>query len=380
MKVLFLTSSAEQFGSERALLELAVQLRARGVDSLTLFPDSGPATEAFARSLLRVEVMPEAMAVLTRASLRRAPGLLRHATVPSRGLLNAARSFAPDIVYSNTTHVLDGPALARRLGVPHIWHIREIERIDPAAQRTWGRILTVTGHCIAISRSVACQVVGPRLRGCLDHGVTIVHDGVAAENYPFCPVKDAVDATSELLVPARYTEWKGQDLILEAFLRSCWPGSLRLVGSAASERDRRWLDAAVLPLVRQAEGRVILDGPVENMPALYGRAHAVISGARSPEPFGRTMVEAMLSGPVAIGPDEGGPSEIVRPGVDGLIYRARCVEGLAQTMDVLAGMPPGRRAGMANRARERAICAFSIEACTDKVHEVLCRVTGHVAA
>lgn len=79
------------------------------------------------------------------------------------------------------------------------------------------------------------------------------------------------------------------------------------------------------------------EGPVPRSRTMDGLDALVVGNER--EPLGRTVIEAQLSGVVAIVPDTGGSSELVRHGVTGLKYTAGSAESLAGALRYMASNP-----------------------------------------
>ena len=156
---------------------------------------------------------------------------------------------------------------------------------------------------------------------------------------------------------------KKQLEMVEAFRRLCDGGAegweLHLVGGCGPE-DRAYLDevraaAEGLPVVLH------VDASGAEVDRLYRRAsiywHATGLGEDldadpvRAEHFGITTVEAMSAGAVPVVIAAGGQPEIVRDGVDGLLFTD--LDGLvAATRELIAD--PARREGLAASARARA--------------------------
>ena len=90
------------------------------------------------------------------------------------------------------------------------------------------------------------------------------------------------------------------------------------------------------------------------------------------EPFGIVVVEAMALGKPVVAGAEGGPCEIITPGVDGLLAPYEDAEALArQVLRYLDDPAFARRVGEAARRRARD---FSPEAFAERVISVLQQV------
>ena len=370
--ILFLHSGSEIFGSERALVDLAKQLQAAGWRTCMLLPEDGPAVALFEAGGSAVEVAPLA-AVRRGLCKRRALALLIRLHRPHPAVLDAARRFAPTVVYSNTSHLVDGPAVARRLKAPHVWHVREIERIPETWRRALGFLLRSSGTVIVISRAVGASLFGRGIANTLGRGVAVVPDGIEVSDFPLQLITSP--PSPRLVLPGRFTPWKGQDRAVRAFARAHAQhpyAELLLIGEATTEADRRWVSEVLEPLVDQTEGVKII-GPITDQSEIYEGALALVQSSIRTEPFGRTVLEAMASGVVPLAPDVGGPAEVVEHGVTGLLYQAGDETALAAAMDRVLRLAPDELLAMTAAARRRVEVSFTSAGCASAVTELLRR-------
>lgn len=76
-------------------------------------------------------------------------------------------------------------------------------------------------------------------------------------------------------------------------------------------------------------------GHVDDVKAVLDTADVVVLSTRWPEPFGQVVVQGLAHGALVIVPDQGGPMEVVRDGVNGLSFRSGDSESL---LNVLQGV------------------------------------------
>jgi len=159
------------------------------------------------------------------------------------------------------------------------------------------------------------------------------------------------------------TSRKGQLELIEAFIevvRELPDAVLLIVGEPIFNRD----DEYAASLVRAARASQFADqirflGPREDVPALMRAFDLLIVNSRR-EPFGLTIVEAMLSGTPVLAAAVDGIPEIVRHGESGWLIESGDRRSLAEAMLILLQNQELRRK-LIGTGRRDAIARFSIE-------------------
>lgn len=100
---------------------------------------------------------------------------------------------------------------------------------------------------------------------------------------------------------------------------------------------------------------------------LFERSNLLVFPSSFEEPFGISQVEAMAAGLTVVSSGTGGSREIVRDGIDGLLFRPNDHDGLAATLKRLAGDPAGW-AALARAGQQRAF-AFTVARSVDRVEQ-----------
>lgn len=138
---------------------------------------------------------------------------------------------------------------------------------------------------------------------------------------------------------ARLTEWKGQRLLLDAFSRSFAPGtaSLYFVGGASFAEDSYLRDLQGEISRLKLEASVHLVGHVEDVPSWIAAMDICVQASLKPEPLGQNVLQYLQAGATIIAADEGGPSEWIRDGHNGLLFAPRDAEALSAALKRLAG-------------------------------------------
>ena len=377
LRVLVVHSSAELYGSDKSLLDF-VRLRPAHMAVTVVLPEPGPlhaALQAAGAEVLVGDVCKLQHGMLSPAglwrTLREAAGAMRFL-----GKLHRQRRF--HLVYSNTVAVLGGALLARRWGLPHVWHVREIVAGSPLL--TFGFRKMVHGLCQrAICNSAETRAWIADGGSALAGRYEVVWNGVVAAGPP--PYRDSARlglgaAPGELLfvLVGRINAWKGQILLVEAFAELVRTGigrvRLAIVGSAFAGQEHLEQQLRDAVAASGCAGQINLFPFRIDVDAVWVAADVVVVPSTDPEPFGRVAVEAMAFGKPVIAAAHGGLIEIVQPGVTGLLVTPRDRAALAQAMMALAASPALREAmGQAGKARQQAV--FSVEGYVGRVAAVL---------
>lgn len=384
-RVLFVDQSAEMGGAELSLLDIVT---ARKQASQVVVLADGVFRARLLENGVDVQFMPLGSAgTISRdsgfaAALSSIPKLLSLVF----GLARRARAF--DVIYANTqkAQVLAAMAapLARR---PLVFHLRDMLTTEHFGS---GMLKVAVG---LTNRFAACVIANSEAtaQSFRDAGGTapmvVVHNGIDPAAF------DAVDGDAarqalrhEIGVPtaplvgvfSRLAEWKGQHVLIDALKLLPEVHAVLVGGSLFEERA---YEEALRTRVAQAglADRVHFLGFRNDVPALMKGVDIVAHTSTAPEPFGRVIVEGMLSGRTVIGARAGGVLEIIEPEKTGLWFEPGDAQDLARCIDKLLAEP-----GVAQRiaqdgeraARER----FSLQACLGNVERVIAKVVAGKAA
>jgi glycosyltransferase involved in cell wall biosynthesis len=317
----------------------------------------------------------------TRAMWWRRPlADLRESVRTGRGRRSAAsiepwaRAQGIDLVHTNTILVPEGARVAGALGVPHVWHLREL--IGPGhPYRFWNepRFLShrvATGCQVLVANSEASlATVAPWLP---DDLARVVPNGIDTAGFARIADPSNHDPLVVGMVGNLTSRMKEHDLFVRAAARVRRDLAVRfvLVGHdpVLDGRDDAYAAALHDTVARTGlSDRFEFVGFVDD-PA---RAMAMVDVLVHPcahESFGRVAIEAMAAGRPVVGVDGGGIGEVVDHEQTGLLVPPGDEVGLARAIERLAVEPETRRRlGDAGRAvarhrYDRAIHAEGIRA------------------
>jgi len=219
-----------------------------------------------------------------------------------------------DVLYVNTSVILDFYVLAPFLKMKKILHVREI----PAS---WlSKVLSPmirTSNALVIFNSNSTQ---KSFNG-IENGL-VIHNAFEGYQYGIQPENTESDIVPlNILLIGRINTWKGQDFAIESLSTiSNKNFHLKIVGSTSSGNEDL-LDQLKEKVRTLGMEELVTFVSFSDEPSdLYKWADVVIIPSKKPEPFGRIAIEAMsLSKPV-VAANHGGLPEIVKDGFSGFLF------------------------------------------------------------
>jgi glycosyltransferase involved in cell wall biosynthesis len=292
-----------------------------------------------------VETVVRPLAVLRRG-LMSVGGVARIAAARAadgRALSALARDRGAALVHSNTSVVLGGAASARRAGVPHVWHVREIYADVPArAYALHRRLLGRADALPCVSAATRDALALPRAR--------VLHDGLATapERADRERARTALGLPGDAFVVAllgRISPWKGQDVLARALAEPALAqrGAIGLVAGAAWREDPR-PEAELVALRNRLRlgDRLRLLGFRHDPENVLGAADVVVVPSTRPDPLPNAALEAAAAGCCVVASAHGGLPEILREGVTGRLLPPGDHKLLAAALAALADDPEQR--------------------------------------
>jgi glycosyltransferase involved in cell wall biosynthesis len=294
----------------------------------------------------------------TRSRLWKRPAILLWQlarTLGSTGAVaRAAQRFGAGVIHTNTILNPEGGRAARRLGLPHVQHVREL--VGPGRPfRLWreGRALGrwLERHCaklVANSEATAACLrdwVAPRL-------LTVVPNGIDTRLYAGAAHPRGAEPPVVAMVGSLSSRSKKHALFLDAASRVESPARFRIYGDVPDDAYARELAARA--------GPVRLMGHAADPAAMMAEIDVLVH-PNDGESFGRIVLEAMAAGCGVVGVAGGGVAELVEHERTGLLAEPDDATGLAAQITRLL-RDPTLRSRLGSAARARAEERFSLDA------------------
>lgn len=280
-----------------------------------------------------------------------------------------AMAVGADLIHTSSILTPDGAYVARRMRLPHVWHVRELVGPGrpfrlPGEGGRLGKFLSRSASVlIANSQATANSLVEFADRRL----VQVVPNGIDVS--AFSP--RSVDANQTTVVVGMVANlsarWKKHALFVEAAARV--DRSLQVVfrlygddpshgGSASLDSYAASVHARIhdLDLVERFEWAGFVDEPAAIMSSIDVLVHPADA-----ESFGRIAVEAMAASVPVVGVRGGGVAEIVDHGITGYVADVDDAPGLARFIEVLV-KDAALRVQLGTAGRRRAQERFSLAA------------------
>ncbi len=182
------------------------------------------------------------------------------------------------------------------------------------------------------------------------------------------PNRPDPDKPFTLLMPGRFSELKGHQLLLDALLLlTNKPLKVILVGS--SHGKEHYFESLRERAAKLPQNIEFLNGH-RDLRELYREADVVVSATRKPESFGRTIIEAQAMQCLVLAPDQGANRSIIAPELQKGLFEANKRQSLADKIEFLMMISAENRNLLGRAAREFVKAHFQREQMTQKTLEL----------
>jgi glycosyltransferase involved in cell wall biosynthesis len=382
VNILLIHHVADLYGSSRSLLRLTSALSRDGHRVHTILQETGPLKQALEAAGAHVIIMPR-LPVLHRNKLRSpaaAVQLIGDIKATRTSLMALMRDVGPDLVHTNSATIVPvAGACAKKLGIPHIQHIREFFDefgIIWTFYRAW--LMRYADLILCVSASTTRQFPkGARM--------AVLHNGFPAGE--FSPATEAEIESFRRqfgrhrrpligIVGRIKLKRKGQETFVEAaaLLKKEFPhAGFLIIGAPFPGNESHELEIRKLIHQRELDDYVFLTGEMTGTRSVFSALDVVVMGSGTPEPFGGVVIEAMAYGRPVVGTNIGGTAEQVVDGRTGLLVPPNDPGAMARAIAVLLRDPERCRA-IGRAARERFLEAFEFAPFYNSMKDIYSRV------
>ena len=168
-----------------------------------------------------------------------------------------------------------------------------------------------------------------------------------------------------ILLPGRLTEWKGQEMFIEAIsiLKKSSPELDFTAVILGSDQGRKIYKKKLIRLVEQhrLNNNIVFVDHLELMPIAYEISHVVVSSSIEPEAFGRVSVEAQSMEKPIIASDIGGSNETIINDKTGFLFTASDTKNLSEKLNEVLNLSEVTLNGIGAEGRKNVIVKFNVE-------------------
>jgi glycosyltransferase involved in cell wall biosynthesis len=375
MKILFLDQSGEPGGAELALIDIASLYQKNCL--VGLFADGS------FRDLLEQKHLPVKILTSESINVRKDSNLLQALTslwqlIPLI-ITVAWLSLDYELIYANTPKALVIAAIASFLSRrPLVYHLHDILSQEHFSwiNRRLAVLLVNRFVSVAIANSKATQQAFVAEGGVLKI-TEVIYNGFQPELYANPQtnrdlIRQQLEIEGQFVVGhfSRLGLWKGQHILIEALSHCPKNVTVILVGGAffGVEEYVQQLHQQVIQL--GLEKRVKFLGFRTDIPQLMAACDLIAHTSIAPEPFGRVIVEAMLSEKPVVAADAGGAVELVEHGQTGWLTPPGDVLKLAEIINLCRDQPE-KAIAIAKAAKRDAIQRFDLSIINQQITQLL---------
>ena len=173
------------------------------------------------------------------------------------------------------------------------------------------------------------------------------------------------DEKKIILLPGRLTEWKGQEMFIEAIslLKKNLSEIEFIEVILGSDQGRKIYKKKLIRLVEQhrLSGNVIFVDHLELMPIAYEISTVIVSSSIEPEAFGRVSVEAQSMEKPIVASNIGGSNETIINDKTGFLFKAGDSKNLSEKLKEVLNLSELTLNGIGAEGRKNIITKFNVE-------------------
>lgn len=281
-----------------------------------------------------------------------------------------------DLVHINSSYSYVGAIASLKENIPFVWHIREL--LEEGQNNTmWDRkkgnaLINKSNKVIAISDSV-----NDKYSEYIDSNKIItIYDGIEVEKF-YNPKKNIFNnSTIKLIFIGNVAIYKG---ILD-FVDAC----ILLNKTKFNDFEVLIVGMGDVPVINEVKSR-FSDANMSNRVNFLGYQKDVTPFLNESdifcmctkwEAFGRTTVEAMLSGNLVIGANTAGTKDLIKDGENGILYEQGNSQDLFKKI-MFAINNKSKSQEMAKSGRKYMFENMSAERNADEIYELYEKILNH---
>lgn len=378
MKILYLIHSTANTGAAISFMNMVMGLKNKGIEMAVVGPKP---QEDFLDVLSKHEIpyysinIAESVypSILTGGIkdhflyVLRIVNLIRRKNICYKDILKIAKIYHPDIIHTNVGTLHEGYRVAKKLHIPHVWHIREYQdkdfgwRFFPSKAKYEQKLRN--SHVIAITKDLISYF------DLNEYGSAhVIYNGIFNKsNRCFIWPKEKY-----FLCASRISWEKGIDEVIAAFANFYRKNKdYRLV--VLGDGDSNYIEKLKgMSKESSCSDAIQWEGYKNNVFEYMKKATCLIVASHH-EAFGRMTAEACFAGCIVLGRNTGGTQEILE-NTGGFLFETGedLLRGMVNTSELLEE----DYREIALKAQNKAVNTYSIEANIDAVYQTYISITS----
>lgn len=344
IKILYLHAGAEMYGADKVLLELIKGLDKTRFNPIVVLPCEGILVNALRKEGIETEVIPYP---ILRRKYFNLKGIIKYIISYRKYcklILKLVKDKNINLLHINTTAVLEGIYLRKKLKVPMIWHVHEI-LINPKIIYKFISFIIgkYSDRTVVVSNAVGNHLIDSNRVN--PNKVKTIYNGV--NNTIFNSNNETEYLREELQIPkdafivgmiGRVNAWKGQKDFLaaiEPILAKHHNVYAVMVGGVFEGEEWRMEELKQKVSESHFKDRIIIQNFRKDCPNLHNIFDIFVLPSTNPDPLPTVVLEAMATGKPVIGYKHGGICEMVVDEETGLLAEVRNTEDMSSKIELL---------------------------------------------
>lgn len=364
------------YGADKILLELVTKLDKRKFNPVVILPTNGILVERLQTAGIETYVIEYPILRRKYFNLRGIKNYMLNYFSESNKIVKLLKekNIKIDIIHTNTTAVLEGIYLKKKLHAKLLWHVHEIILKPKLIYKSISYLVgKYADECIVVSEAVKKHLIDSKLVAV--QKIKVIYNGVDSNafspNVPCEYLNDEWGVPSNAIkigVIGRINAWKGQNDFLDALepiMNECKNLYLFVIGSAFAGQEWRVDQIRKRILSNKENDRIIYSEFRKDNAAIHNFLDILVLPSTNPDPLPTVVLEAMASGKPIVGYAHGGITEMVVDGKNGLLAKVNDPKELQKKIVELISSEE-KIAKFGNFSRKRQVEKFSLEAFIDE--------------
>lgn len=357
-------------GANKALLDLAIGL-SREYNLIVVVPRKGGLFETLEKNNIKTKVIMSGTWVYKRDEHFIKKIVKRILNVfAEKSFYRFFKKEGFDLIHYNSITYGCGARSAEKLGIPYIWHIRELAEenfnLTFFNKRKSMLIISHSTRILTISNFMYQKISGEFLHSTID----VVYDGkILNEKKRY--ENRRID---KLALIGAIAEDKGQLDAVRALNVLHKKGIMLDLYFVGLVTDDRYYKKVRETITADIEDNVFFVGYQSNLNE-YRQQNYIALMCSPAEAFGLVTVEAMNAGQLIVGANGGATPEIIQDGFNGYLYTSGNYEELAQKIELVLNNP--RKEQMIENAYNSIQAKFNVNTTVQSVNAIYREIINH---